>query len=113
MTIQEFAGRFRDPFLRNAVRFFIDSPGWPMVRFPMVALAGMMQAFLSCGVPIGGSQKVAFQVADLYKELGGEIRFKSRVSDVIVENDQTAGIRIEDGTEHRADIVVWAGVCFG
>ena len=28
MTIQEFAGRFRDPFLRNAVRFLIGArPG--------------------------------------------------------------------------------------
>jgi phytoene dehydrogenase-like protein len=109
MTIQEFAQRFRDPFLRNAVRFFMDAPGWPMPRFPMVALAGMMEAFLACSVPIGGSQKVAFRVSDLYRQLGGEIRFKSRVSDVIVENDRAVGIRLEDGTEHRADIVVWAG----
>ncbi|HSB33539.1 MAG TPA: NAD(P)/FAD-dependent oxidoreductase [Nitrospirota bacterium] len=109
MTIQEFAGRFRNPFLRNAVRFIIDAPGWPMPRFPMAALTGMMQAFLACGVPIGGSQKVAFRVLDLYRQLGGEIRFRSRVSDVIVENDRAVGIRLEDGTEHRADIVVWAG----
>jgi phytoene dehydrogenase-like protein len=109
MTIQEFAGRFKDPFLRNCVRFFMDPPGWPMLRFPMVALAGMMKAFTESSVPIGGSQQVAFRVADLYKELGGEIRFRSKVSDVIIENNAAVGIRLEDGTEHRADIVVWAG----
>ncbi len=109
MTIQEFAQCFKDPFLRSAVRFFMDAPGWPMLRFPMVGLAGFMKALHESSVPIGGSQQVAFRVADLYKQLGGEIRFKSRVADVLVENDRAAGIRLEDGTEHRADIVVWAG----
>jgi phytoene dehydrogenase-like protein len=109
VTIQEFAQRFHDPFLRNAVRFFMDAPGWPMPRFPMVALAGMSQAFLDSGVPIGGSQKVVFRIADLYRQMGGGIRFKSRVADVIVENDRAVGIRLENGREHRADAVVWAG----
>ncbi len=109
MTIQEFAQRFRDPFLRNAVRFFMDAPGWPMLRFPMVGLSGFMKGMKESSVPIGGSQQVAFRVADLYKQLGGEIRFKSRVADVIVVNDRAVGIRLQDGTEHRADTVVWAG----
>ena len=43
-TIQEFAQRFKDPFLRDAVRFFIVSPGWPMLRFPMVALLGFLKS---------------------------------------------------------------------
>ena len=38
LTIQEFAQRFQNPFLRSAVRFFVDSPGWPMLRYPMVAM---------------------------------------------------------------------------
>lgn len=109
-TIQEFARRFQDPFLRTAVRFFIDSPGWPMQRFPMVALAGFTNAaVLEAGAPLGGSQKVVFRIADNYQKLGGEIRYKSRVTDVIIENDRAVGVRLADGTEHRADVVVWAG----
>ena len=109
MTIQEFAERFQDPFLRSAVRFFIDAPGWPMPRYPMVAMAGFMKGFDNCGVPIGGSQKAVFKIAELYKQLGGEVRYKSRAADVIIRNNRAAGIRLEDGTEHSADIVVWAG----
>ncbi len=109
-TIQEFAQRFQDPFLRNAVRFSIDSPGWPMLRCPMVALAGFVNsAVLEAGVPLGGSQKVVFRMADYYQKLGGEIHYKSRVSDVIIENDRAVGVRLEDGAEHRADVVIWAG----
>lgn len=109
MTIQEFAQRFQDPFLRNAVRFFVDAPGWPMPRFPMIALAGFTNSFYNAGVPLGGSQKVVFQIAELYKRLGGEIQYKSRATDVIVKNDRATGVRLEDGTEHAAETVVWAG----
>jgi hypothetical protein len=58
LTIQEFAQRFQDPFLRDAVRFIIDSPGWPMLQFPMVGLSGLVKsAVLEAGVPLGGSQR--------------------------------------------------------
>ena len=29
-TLQDFAVGFKDPFLRDAVRFIADGPGWPM-----------------------------------------------------------------------------------
>ncbi len=110
LTIQEFAQRFQDPFLRDAVRFFVDAPGWPMLRFPMVGLAGgLKSSVIKAGVPLGGSQGVVLRMAEYYQKLGGEIHYKSRVKDVIIENDQAVGVRLEDGTEHRADIVVWAG----
>jgi phytoene dehydrogenase-like protein len=110
LTLQEFAQRFQDPFLRDAIRFFVDSPGWPMPRFPMAVLAGMLRSAGSeGGVPLGGSQGAVFRVAETYQQLGGEIHYRSRVKDVIIENDQALGVRLEDGTEYRADIVVWAG----
>jgi phytoene dehydrogenase-like protein len=108
-TIQEFAQRVRDPFLRNAIRFFIDSPGWPMLRFPVIALAGFVHsAVREAGVPIGGSQRVVFDIADMYETLGGEIHYNRRVEDIIIENDRAVGVRLADGSEDRADIVVWA-----
>jgi phytoene dehydrogenase-like protein len=110
LTIQEFSQRFQDPFLRSAVRFVIDSPGWPMLRYPMAGLSGFLNAAVSeAGVPIGGSQGVILQMAEYYRQLGGEIRLKCKVKDVIVENDRAVGVRLEDGTEQRADTVVWAG----
>lgn len=108
-TVQEFANRFHDPFLQKAVRFFIDAPGWPMLNFPMVALAGFMKSSLSeAGVPLGGSQQVIYDIANLYQKLGGEIKFDCRVTDVIIEDDHAVGVKLEDGSEKRADIIVWA-----
>ncbi len=108
-TIQEFARRFRDPFLQHAIRFFMDTPGWPMPRFPMIAMTGMMKYFKNSGVPLGGSQKVIFTMAERYKQLGGEIFYKSRAIDLIILRDRAIGVRLEDGREILADNVVWAG----
>jgi phytoene dehydrogenase-like protein len=108
-TVQDFAGHFQDPFLRQALRFFIDSPGWPMVNFPMAGLIGFMKSAVSeAGVPLGGSQQVVYGIADLYRKLGGTIEFKSRVTEVIIEDNHAVGLKLDDGTEKRADIVIWA-----
>ena len=109
-SIQEFAARFKDPFLREVVRFFIDAPGWPMPDFPMVAMMGIIKdGVTEAGVPLGGSQKVAFNIADLFKQLGGEIHYNNRVTGLIIANNRVEGIKLENGTEKRADRVIWAG----
>jgi phytoene dehydrogenase-like protein len=109
-TIQQFAARFKDPFLREAVRFVVDAPGWPMKQFPMVALAGFVKSSVKeAGTPLGGSQQVVYHMAGLFKQHGGEIHLNSRVTDLIMEDNRVAGIELEDGTRHRSDYVIWAG----
>ena len=108
-TIQEYAGRFQDPFLREAVRMFIDGPGWPMPMFPVVALTGFLKSAVSeAGVPIGGSQQVAFTIAERFRKLGGELRLRTRVVDVLVEDGRAVGLKLEDNSEVRADEIIWA-----
>lgn len=110
VTIQQFSERFKDPFLRMAVRCFIDAPGWPMVQFPMVALAGFVRSGVTeAGAPLGGSYQVVSHIAERYKQQGGEIHFKSRVKDLVIEDDRVVGIELEDGTRKRAGHVIWAG----
>jgi phytoene dehydrogenase-like protein len=110
ISLQEFAARFKDPFLRKAIQCFVDSPGWPMPQFPMVVLSGFMDfGVKNAGVPLGGSQQVVFQIADLYKRVGGNIHLKSRVTNLIIENKKVKGIELSDGSRHMADHVIWAG----
>jgi phytoene dehydrogenase-like protein len=110
LTIQEYAAKFKDPFLQHAVRFFIDSPGWPMKQFPMVALAGFVRsAITEAGAPIGGSQQVIYHIEDRYKKIGGETHYKSKVVNLILDQNRVSGIELEDGTRHTADEVIWAG----
>lgn len=108
LTLQEFAARVKDPFLATALRSSVDTPGWPMPGFPMVAMSGFARAGGEAGYPLGGSFKVASGIAEFYRALGGEIHLNSRVAEVLIENERAVGIRLEDGSEDRADIVVWA-----
>jgi phytoene dehydrogenase-like protein len=69
ITLQQFAAKFQDPFLRKAIRYIVDSPGWPMPDFPMLALIGFIKGGVKeAGVPLGGSQQVALYMADLFKK---------------------------------------------
>jgi phytoene dehydrogenase-like protein len=109
-TLQDFAAGFSDPFLRDAVRFIADGPGWPMPQYPMLALAGFINSTVTkSGVPLGGSKAVACKIAELFEKLGGEFRFKSYISDLVIQNNKVTGIRLNDGSEHLADYVIWAG----
>ena len=110
ITLQEFVSRFHDPFLARAIRSSVDSPGWPMPRYPMIALSGFASAGGSeAGYPLGGSRKVAFKMANFFKRSGGIIHYNSRVDDLLVEESRVHGVRLKDGSVHEADIVVWAG----
>ncbi len=40
--------------------------------------------------------------------LGDEIDYGVRVYRVLVEDDRAVGVRLADGTEHRADLVISA-----
>ncbi len=110
ISIQEYAEKFKDPFLRMAVRSIVDAPGWPMVDFPMTVMTGFMKVGVTeGGVPLGGSQHAVFQVAERFKQLGGTLHLKSRVKDLIIENNRVTGIELEDESRHLADEVIWAG----
>lgn len=110
VSLQQFAENFSDPFLKKAVRMLIDAPGWPMPDFPLLALIGFIKGGVTeAGAPLGGSQKVVFHMADLFRKMGGKINYNSRVKDLIIENNHITGIKLQDNSEIRADEVIWAG----
>lgn len=117
-TLQDYLQGYKDDFLREALRFLMDAPDWPMPQFPLIAMAGMMNsAVTEAGVPLGGSQKVVFGIAKRYKEMGGEIHFNRKVKDLIIDTsfskdsklERVIGVRTEDGQEWYGENIVWAG----
>jgi phytoene dehydrogenase-like protein len=62
----------------------------------------------SAGYPIGGSLPLARNVERRYVELGGEVTYGARVDEILVEGGRAVGVRLEGGSEERADIVVSA-----
>jgi phytoene dehydrogenase-like protein len=106
LTLEKFAEKFKNPFLRKAfptVQY--DFPNIPMMVH-LNFLAGSHNRTL--GWPKGGSLAFARAVENRYRGLGGRIEYNSRVSKILVEGDRAVGVRLADGTEHRADIVISA-----
>jgi phytoene dehydrogenase-like protein len=104
-SVQDFSRRFRDPFLRRALTALWDMPDFPIIGL-MMTLAWMHQH--DAGYPIGGSLEFARAIERRYHDLGGEMHYKSRVAKILVEDDHAVGVRLTDGSEHRADIVISA-----
>ncbi|MBI9097554.1 MAG: NAD(P)/FAD-dependent oxidoreductase [Spirochaetaceae bacterium] len=108
VTLQDFASRFTDKFLARAVRYHIDSPGWPMPGFPAAFLKGIVKSSVTySGYPLGGSKKVVFGIAERFEKLGGKIHYKKRVENLILEKGCARGIQLDNGEQHFADVIVW------
>jgi phytoene dehydrogenase-like protein len=67
-----------------------------------------LQHSKSAGYIIGGALALVGSIEKRYLALGGEIQYNSRVVKILVENDRAIGIRLADGSEHRADWVISA-----
>ncbi|MHB1418384.1 MAG: phytoene desaturase family protein [Bacillota bacterium] len=105
ISVQDFARRFQNPFLRESFASIFNIPGFPMIALLMTLGFKHRQA---AGYPIGGSLMFAQAVESRYLELGGEIHYKARVTRIITENNQAVGVRLADGTEHRAEVIISA-----
>lgn len=106
ISMREYADHFSDPFLRTAFPLMLyDNPNIPAV-VPLNFLAGCHNRTL--GWPKGGSLEFAKAIERRYLNLGGEIEYRSRVEKVLVENGRAIGIRLNNGVEHRSDMVISA-----
>ncbi|MER7267995.1 NAD(P)/FAD-dependent oxidoreductase [Micromonospora carbonacea] len=103
----DYSARFKDPLLREAFNFILYErhASFPVLPFyfQLAAHAGR-----TAGVPQGGSLGLARSIEQRYLRLGGEITYNAKVDEVLVEDDRAVGVRLSDGSEHRADIVVSA-----
>jgi phytoene dehydrogenase-like protein len=104
LTMKKFAGRFSDPFLSKAFPLLVYSaPDTPMFLHLVRHAYGLDGALQW---PVGGSLGIARSMEKRYQDLGGTIQYRSRVEKILVENNRAAGIRLTDGTEYRADIII-------
>ena len=103
-TVQEFATRLQDPFLREV---FLQGLAGYGTMVPLL-LYLVTQNTKSAGYPIGGSLAFARAIERRYIRLGGEIHYGARVERILVEHDRAVGVRLHNGEEHRAERVISA-----
>ena len=103
-TGAEFAARFTDPTIRGALEEM-----W----LPEFSTLFMVFTFAylhkqDAGYPIGGSMPLSRALEQRYLSLGGAVHYNSRVEKILVEGDRAVGVRLADGSEHRAGRVISA-----
>ncbi len=106
VTAAQFSDKFHDDFLRTSFRYV----QYGIPEIPMIAHIGMFASVVSGdgGWPIGGSMTLSRNIEKRFLELGGKVQYRAPVEKVIVENGRAVGVRLQDGSEHRADIVISA-----
>ncbi|GGY98988.1 phytoene desaturase family protein [Streptomyces nitrosporeus] len=107
VLMADYSARFKDPLLREAFNFILyeKHPAFPVLPFHFQLAS---HANLSAGVPEGGSLGLARSIENRYLRLGGEVSYNTKVETILVEDDRAVGVRLSDGREVRADIVVSA-----
>lgn len=110
--VAEYVRRVQSPVLRKCLEslFLPESP----VFFISMLLA--LVADGQVGLLEGGCAEFVGAIEKRYRELGGEVTYRATVGEILVEpcpeperrGDRAVGVRLTDGTEHRADAVVSA-----
>ena len=80
----------------------------PALKTPMIN-AGMVfsdRHYGGINYPKGGVGQIAQKLADGLVEAGGEIKYKARVSKILMENGKAVGVKLADNSEYRAKRIV-------
>jgi len=104
MNMRTYAERFSDPFLRKAFAELIYSNPDAPLFFHLLRHAGGLSGDIQW--PVGGAGEFAKSIERRYLALEGKVHYRSRVGKILVENDTAVGIKLADGTEYRADIII-------
>ncbi|EEM80630.1 FAD dependent oxidoreductase [Bacillus thuringiensis serovar huazhongensis BGSC 4BD1] len=106
VTIEEFSKRFKSPLVREnfsrifwfnidtSISYFIATMGWVNSK--------------SAGHPVEGSLQFAKIIEKRYVDLGGEIHYKSKVANILVEDNKAIGIKLKNGQTYKGDFVISA-----
>jgi phytoene dehydrogenase-like protein len=105
VSVQDFAARLQDPFLRRTFLAAFNIPDFPLLAVAFV-MAWMHNR--TAGYPLGGSLEFSRRIENRFLSLGGKISYQSRVDKILVENGKAVGVRLQSGEEHRADFVISA-----
>ena len=104
-SITGFAARFTSPFLKEAFERLSLGRDYPIVILIMQVAFGHQR---SSAYPLGGSEALVKSAESNYLRLGGEIRYSSRVERILVKDGRAQGVKIKNGEEITADIVISA-----
>jgi len=104
ITNQEYAAGFKNKELKKMweLAFVGDAPLFYSVM-PLV-----WRHKKEAGYPAGGAALISGLIEQKYKELGGVMHFNTHVTRILTADNVAHGIELENGAQHKADIIVSA-----
>lgn len=105
LTVGELAGRFQSPLLREALLNLFE-PDFSVFYIILSQMGFMYKQ--QAAYPLGGSLPLATTLEKRYLQLGGRVHYQAKVEKILVEDGRAVGVRLVDGSEQRADVVVSA-----
>jgi phytoene dehydrogenase-like protein len=107
ITLPDFAQRFKDPLLREGLPLFFQFSGADFPMMLCLSTLGMMND-KEAGYPIGGSLPIAESLEARYLELGGKVVYRTRVTDILIKDDQAVGLELQGKTNVYGDQIISA-----
>jgi phytoene desaturase len=115
-VLRYFGPEFNQPMIQYAravqdggLRRMLENLFLPEVPVWFVLLILGLLANRQLGLLTGSCTDFVGSMEERYTKLGGQVAYNSTVQGIIVENDRAVGVRLADGRERRADMVVSAG----
>ena len=107
-SVYQYVSQFvKNDFLRQVFSFHpLLVGGNPFDTTSIYALIHYLEREWGVHYALGGTGAIVEGLGKLFKELGGKINLNVEVSEILVEGRKVSGIRLSDGSIHRADIVV-------
>lgn len=96
-----------DPWLRAILSIQSGDHGMAPSRAPTALHAGLQGYYFDGGCyPRGGGHAIPDALVRQIRLHGGDVILRSEVARILIENDTVVGVRLADGRDVRADIVV-------
>jgi phytoene dehydrogenase-like protein len=104
ISIRDFAQQFKSDALRKAFENFWASE--MSMTFFLMQLAYAYKG--TAGYPLGGSGRFIEKLEKRYLDLGGEIKFGKKVTQILIENNQAKGLELNHTEKITVDYVISA-----
>jgi phytoene desaturase len=107
-SVNQYISRyFTDEFLKKVFSFHpLQTGGNPLDPAMDLLMNHFLENEWGIWYPRGGTGAIVDSLVNLLGELGGEINYNTEVSEILVEKRKAGGVRLVDGSIHRADAVI-------
>lgn len=107
-SVYDYVSQFiQNDFLRRCFSFHpLLIGGNPFDASSIYAMIHYLEREWGIHYVMGGTGALVQALAQLIEELGGRIHYNAAVAEILVEGRRASGVRLADGSVHRADQVI-------